>query len=189
MNDHENYVIADRDIGPFVSEWADVLTSGGGESRGLWELAVDDDSGYFYGSAFMMANIAARACEPTASEDELLLFAVLAVFQKDDFPGVDPKHWEGVDAHLNSAFRYFKDVGEREAARKLRIAVVQRSLREVPPLWKELVDRKPRDPAREALHDQDMASIDQRSFRAANLLDPEGDFDSELRNFPTAKSS
>lgn len=183
MNDHENLVIAGRDITAFVSEWSTVLTSGGGEARGLYDLAFRKDSGYFYGSAFLMRNIAARACQPAATEDEMLLFAVLAIFQGDDFPGVDPKLWEGVDAHLKSAFTYFEKVGAKEAARKLRMEVVQRSLREDPPVWKELKDSNPLDPAQEALHDQDMASIDQRSFRAANLLDPEGDFDSELRSF------
>jgi hypothetical protein len=183
VRDNENLVIAGRDITTFVSEWSAVLTSGGGEARGLYDLAVGDDSGYFYGSAFLMRNIAARATVPTATEDELLLFAVLVVFQLSGFPGVDPNRWEGVEAHLRSAFAYFKEIGETEAARKLRMDVVNRSLREDPPLWKELKNSKPLDPAREALHDQDMASIDQRSFRAAHLLDPDGDFDSELRAF------
>jgi hypothetical protein len=31
-----------------------------------------------------------------------------------------------------------------------------------------------------AAHDRKMASIDSRSFRAVKLLDPDGDFDSEL---------
>jgi hypothetical protein len=183
VKDNQNLVIAGRDITPFVSEWSAVLTSGGGEARGLYDLAVSDDSGYFYGSAFLMRNIAARATVPTATEDELLLFAVLAVFQMSDFPDVDHNHWEGVEAHLRSAFAYFKDIGETEAARKLRMDVVNRSLREDPPLWKELKNSRPHDHAREALHDQDMASIDQRSFRASRLLDPEGDFDDELRAF------
>lgn len=183
MNDNENLVIAGRDLTAFVSDWAAVLTSGGGEARELHDLALADDSEYFYGSGFLMRNIAARACEPTATEDELLLFAVLAIFQGDDFPGVDPNRWEGVEAHLKSAFAYFKEIGEIEAARKLRMDVVKRSLREDPPLWKELKNSKPLDPAREAFHEQDMASIDQRSFRAASLLDPEGDFDSELRSY------
>lgn len=185
MTDFENLVIAGRDITTFVSEWSAILASGGGEASGLYDLAVGDDvdSGYFYGSAFLMRNIAARACEPTASEEELLLFAVLAIFQGNNFPGVDPSHWDGVEAHLRSAFAYFKEIGEAEAARQLRMEVVNRSLREDPPLWKELKNNKPLDPAREASHDQDMASIDQRSFRAAHLLDPEGDFDSELRSF------
>lgn len=112
---------------------------------------MGDDSGYFYGSAFMMANIAARACEPAASADELLLFAVLAVFLMDDFPGVDPEHWEGVDLHLRSAFNYFKELGDTGAARKLRMEVIERSVQEDPPLCKELRNNRPRDPAREAL--------------------------------------
>ncbi|CAM3309242.1 hypothetical protein PSET11_02474 [Arthrobacter ulcerisalmonis] len=184
MTDNEHLVIAGRDITAFVSEWSAMLTSGGGEARGLHDLALDgDEPGYFYGSAFLMRNIAARAMEPTATEEELLLFAVLAVFQDDKFPGVDPDHWDGIEAHLNTAFAHFNELGEKEAARKLRMEVVNRSLREDPPLWKELKNSRPLDPAREALHDQDMASIDQRSFRAARLLDPEGNFDDELRTF------
>ncbi|MDP9988654.1 hypothetical protein J2S98_003842 [Arthrobacter oryzae] len=184
MKDNKNLVIAGRDITNFVSEWSAVLTSGGGEARGLYDLALNgQDPGYFYGSAFLMRNIAARAYEPTATEDELLLFAVLAVFQDDNFPGVNPDHWDGVEAHLTSAFAYFTELGEKEAARKLRMEVVNRSLREDPPLWKELKNSRPLDPGKEALHEQDMASIDQRSFRAARLLDPDGDFDDELKSF------
>lgn len=131
----------------------------------------------------MMSNIASRATAPQASEEELLLFAVLSVFQLGDFPGVDPELWEGEKIHLGRAFTYFEGVGEQEAARRLRAEVVRRSLEEKPLWWKELKQRRPRNPAREAHHDRDMASIDHRSLRAAQLLDPTGDFDSELRGF------
>lgn len=185
MNDNEPYVVAGRDITAFASDWAAILISGGGESRGLLDHAAGD-SDYSYGGIFMMANIGSRASSPTATEDELLLFAVLSVFQMSDFAGADPKHWEGVDAHLDYAFTYFRDIGEKEAARRLRHDVVRRSLKEDPPAWKALKQHRPSDPAREALHDQDMASIDQRSIRAALLLDPAGDFDNELRAFSQA---
>ncbi|WP_247040408.1 hypothetical protein [Arthrobacter rhizosphaerae] len=182
MNDNDAYVIAGSDILPFVTDWAAVLIAGGGESRGLLDHALDD-SDYSYGGYFMMGNIGSRATSPTATDAELLLFAVLSVFQMSDFPGVDPKRWEGVEAHLDYAFKYFREIGEKEAARRLREDVVRRSLREDPPIWREMKQSRSRNPAREASHDQDMATIDQRSLRAAQLLDPEGDFDSELRAF------
>lgn len=51
-------------------------------------------------------------------------------------------------------------------------------------MFEEMLQRSMQnDPARIAARDQDMASIDSRSFRVAKLLDPDGDFGAELAAF------
>jgi len=152
--------------------------------RGLLEHAESDpqiSARYEYGAHYLFANIGPRATEPTATPEELLLFAVMAVYQDTGFPGADRTVWTGEEAHVNRAFAYFYEIGEREAARRLRADVIRCSPRERPRSLEEMLRRSMNnDPARVAAHDREMASIDSRSFRAAELLDPDGDFDSEL---------
>lgn len=178
------YVIAGYDLRAFVTDWVSDLESGGGQVRGLLEHAEADPQvgeRYEYGAHYLFANIGPRATEPRASPEELLLFAVLAVYQDGGFPSADRTVWDGEEAHVRRAFAFFHQLGEREAARRLRADVIRRSLRERPHELEEMLRRSMgNDPARIAAHDRDMASIDSRSFRAAELLDPDGDFDSEL---------
>jgi len=178
------YVIASVNLRAFVADWVSDLESGGGQMRGLLEHARSDPQvgeRYEYGAHYPFANIGPRATEPTATPEELLLFAVMAVYQDADFPGADRTVWDGEEAHVRRAFAYFHELGEQEAARRLRADVIRRSLRQRPPELEKLLRRSMNDdPARIAAHDRDMAWIDSRSFRAVELLDPDGDFDSEL---------
>lgn len=182
--DADPYLIAGIPLGGFVSDWVADLESGGGETRGLLEHALSDpclSDRYEYGAHYMFANIGPRASHPSATAEELLLFAVMAVYQDAGFPGADRTVWDGEQAHLRRAFDHFHGVGEREAARRLRAEVIHHSLRPQPPELEDMLRRSlNNDPARIAAHDQDMASINSRSFRAAALLDPNGDSDSEL---------
>lgn len=184
MADADLYLIAGIDMRPFVTDWLANLESGGGEMRGLLEHALHDpqlSARYSYGADYMSANIAPRATPPDSTPEELLLFAVMAVYHDADCPGADPKAWDGEAAHLHRALEYFHEIGDREAARRLRAAVIRRSLRERPTELDWLLNRSlNNDPARIAAHEREMASIDLRSFRAAELLDPDGDFDAEL---------
>lgn len=178
------YVIAGVNLRGFVADWAFDLESGGGQMRGLLEHAhADPQVGerYEYGATYLFANIGPRATESTSTPEELLLFAVMAVYQNAGFPGADRTVWDGEDAHVGRAFAYFHELGEQEAARRLRADVIRRSLRQRPQELEKMLRRSMNDdPARIAAHDREMASIDSRSFRAAELLDPDGDFDSEL---------
>lgn len=180
----DTYVIAGINLRTFVADWVSDLQSGGGQMRGLLEHAEADPQvgeRYEYGAHYLFANIGPRATEPTATPEELLLFAVMAVYQDAGFPGADRTVWDGEEAHLRRAFAYFHDVGEREAAHKLRADVIRRSVRQRPPELEQMLRRSmDNDPGRIAAHDREMASIETRSFRAAALLDPDGDFDSEL---------
>lgn len=184
MADDDSYVVAGVNLRAFVADWVSDLESGGGQMRGLLEHADGDPQvgdRYEYGAHYLFANIGPRATEPTAMREELLLFAVMAVYQDAGFPGADRTLWDGEEAHVRRAFAYFHKIGEREAARRLRADVIRRSLRERPRELEEMLRRSMNnDPARVAAHDREMASIDSRGFRAAELLDPDGDFDSEL---------
>ena len=184
MANGDPYVIAGVDLRFFVEGWVSDLESGGGQMRGLLAHALSDphvSERYEYGAHYLFANIGPRATEPTATTEELLLFAVMAVYQGDGFPGADGTMWDGEEAHVRRAFAYFHELGEREAARRLRADIIGRSVRHRPPEFEQMLRRSMNnDPARIAAHDRDMASIDSRSFRAAELLDPHGDFDSEL---------
>lgn len=103
------------------------------------------------------------------------------MYQEAGFPGADRAIWNDEEAHVRRAFAYFHELGEQEAARRLRADVIRRSVRQRPPEFEKMLRRSlGNDPARIAAHDREMASIDSRSFRAAALLDPDGDFDSEL---------
>lgn len=175
------YVIAGTDLRTLVVDWVTVLEAGGGQSRGLLELVDADPAAhrYFFGGYYLMANIGARASKETATSEELLLYGVLSVFQMADWPGSD--RWEGEEAHVSRAFAYFHEIGEREAARRLREDVIARSLQKPAPASEALLNTSLKnDPARRAAHEQKMASIDSRNSRAAELLDPDGNFDAEL---------
>ena len=184
MDQSDLYVIAGTDLRDFVAAWVSDLESGGGQARGLLEHAyTNPDVGerYEYGAHYMFANIGPRATNPKATAEELLLFATMKVYQDAGFPGADRAIWDGEEAHARRTFTYFAEIGEKEAAHRIRADVIRRSVRERPAVFEEMLQRSMQhNPARIAAHDQDMASIDSRSFRAAKLLDPDGDFDAEL---------
>lgn len=178
------YLIAGVNLREFTANWLSWLHSGGGEMRGLLdELSnpkPDPDGTYFYGASFMAASIGLQAAKPNASSEELLLAAVLFIYQDAEFPGADPMRFDGFDEHVERAFGYFHRVGAVEAARRLRRKVIARS-EPGPPVWEEIQKmHADRDPAKHAAHQRRMAELMQRELRAADLLDPEGDFDSEF---------
>lgn len=184
--DAEPYIIAGVDLRPFVSEWLAALESQDDEERGLLEHARNDPelhARYQYGAAYMMSNIGPQATKSTATTEELLLFAVLSVYQIDKFPGADHAAWDGEQEHVRRALAHSGALGEHEIARRLRQDVLQRSRRGRPrELDKMIQHSMNNDPARIAAHDRNLASIDSRTFRAAKLLDPdgEGEIDEEL---------
>lgn len=182
MQTGDLYVVAGLDLRPSIDNWLGVLNAGEGESNGLLELAIaESDSSY--GAAFLMANIGPRAANPTASDEELLLFAVLSLFQEADFLGSFHSVWEGIDVHLTRAFVYFRKVGPKEAARRLRYTVLQGALEDHPEAYGAFKRRHSTSPSERAYWDRVRAAIDQRSMRAADILDPDGDLDSELQRW------
>ncbi|NEA21604.1 hypothetical protein [Actinomadura bangladeshensis] len=174
------YVIAGVNLRQFVLDWLGVLNSGGGEMRGLLEH-VDDprhpSERYRYGAHMMMANIAPRATPAAASDEVLLFFAVMVIYQQAGFPGADPQHFDGFTPHVERAFDHFQSVGETEAARRLAADVI-RQMKPGPEPWEAIRQRQSQEnPAKSAYYERLMADLYQRDLRAAKLLDPDLDFD------------
>lgn len=163
------YVVAAMDMTPFIVKWLNDLSRPDAPSRGLLDY-VDED--YDYGASFMMSNVAPEATKQSASSETLLLFAVLAVYQHAEHPD-RPAKWEGPESHLAGAFNYAQALGDSGVAAALLKYVADRSKRQTPPMLRELRERSMnRDPAKLAQHDRNMAEIEDRSIRAARLLDP-----------------
>ena len=142
------YQLEDLDIDAFAKNWLEGLNDDGAEMRSLVDEKPD------MGPYFMMANIAPRGVDPSASTEELVLFAVLAAYQDVVHSGQRrERRWEGTTAHLDAAFNYANEIG--------RAGVAARLLKSLD-----------NDPARIAAHEQDMARILDRDIRAARLLDP-----------------
>jgi hypothetical protein len=89
-----------------VRSWPTALDGSEAVSAGLLEHTIDpaEDDRYFYGAMFVVENIGSRAAKADASDHELRIFAVLAVFQEAGFPGTDPALWEGTATHSRRAF-------------------------------------------------------------------------------------
>lgn len=174
------YVISGVDLRPFVLDWLVDLNSGGGQSRGLLEHINDPsepDSRYSYGGHMMMANIAPRAVPDDASDEVVLFYAVMALYQQAGWPEADPQHFDGFTPHVERAFDYFRTLGETEAARRLAADVI-RKMHPGPNVLEDLRRyHREKNPAKSAYYERVMAEISQRDVRAAKLLDPSIDFD------------
>lgn len=178
------YYVAGVDLQRYVAEWVAKLESGQGDSRGLLSHAKTDPElreRYSDGAHYMMANVGPQAVDAKATPETLLLFAVLSVYQDAEYPNADPTLWEGEKVHVDRAFEYFHVIGEKEAAERLRKQVIRRSLRDDKADLERFLGRPLHEnPGKAAAHAQEIARIESRSVRAANLLDPEGDFDSSM---------
>ncbi|MEU6723456.1 hypothetical protein ABZ917_07060 [Nonomuraea wenchangensis] len=161
-------------------DWLADLNSGGGQSRGLLEHINDPyepDSRYSYGAHMMMANIAPRAVPDDASDEVVLFYAVMAIYQHAGWPKADPRHFDGFTPHVERAFDYFRTIDETEAARRLAADVILR-MRPGPDVVENIRRRnREKNPAKSAYYERVMAEIAQRDVRAAKLLDPSIDFD------------
>jgi hypothetical protein len=180
----DTYVLAGVNLREFVASWLSDLIAGDDQMQGLLteaETAPDVENRYSYGASYVMAQIAPRAVKETATTNELLLFAVMAVYQDAEYPGADPTRWDGFEAHIKQAFGYARSIGEREMAKRLRRDVIRRSEEGPPVAYVKSLNRSLKhDPAKIAAHEREMASIHHRSIRAAAVLDPDGDFDLDL---------
>jgi hypothetical protein len=170
------YVIAGVNLRPFVIDWLAELNSGSGILRGL----LTAGPGYHFGGRMMIANIGPRAEPDNASDEVVLFYAVMVTYQQAGWPGADPDRFDGFTLHVERAFRYFRTVGETEAARRI-IAGVISQMRPGPEAWEGILRRfRENHPAEDAYWDRMMADISQRDIRAARLLDPGIDFDAMM---------
>ena len=161
------------DVTLFASEWLTGLEHSSASARSLLGHV---DEWYEYGAYFMMANIGPRAGDVDASDDVLVLYAVLATFQIHRSPGRDV--WDGAVSHLNAAFAFANELSRRGVALTLLRDLAERSRREEPEGMREIRARSiKQDPERLAEHDREMAGILLRSVRAATVVDPSVSFD------------
>lgn len=177
------YLVAGRDLAPFVDRW-------------LAEIALDDrepslldaaaeagergnaDSEYFYNAVYLYSRIGPRAAEPNASPEELILAAVLAVYQHEHklFRGM---RWTSQEEHVRQAFEFAQQTGDSGMASKLIMEVIQRG--EEPPRWRSIQGGDVNNnPAKTAYWERMMAGLDQRELRAASIFNPAVDFDTLL---------
>lgn len=176
------FVVVGRELETFVSTWFEDLRSGGGEMRGLL------DDGPDMAASFLMGNIAPRASKPDASDEELLLFATLAVAQeyfrdKRQEPVLDG--WDAMWEYVCAAFDHLHDVGNEDAADVLVKSVLRgmQTPSEEVRQWLTVVWSK-KTPAERAAHERHMAQIKQRELRAARLLHPDIDVDMVMLSMP-----
>jgi hypothetical protein len=179
------YIVAGRDLSPFVSEWLAEVAADVDSGPSLLDAATEaneernSDSEYLFNATFLYSRIGPRAAEPEASPEELLLAAVLAVYQHEHglFRGM---HWASQSDHVGRAFRFAQETGDSGMARKLIEDVLRRGERS--PEGYEIIRSKnaATDPAKAAYWEAQMAHLDQRELRAAALFDPTADFDSHL---------
>lgn len=161
------YEIADRDLSAFVATWLRQVQKEDANSRGLLKHT---DEAYDYGAHFLMSNIAPHAVDVKATEDTLLLYAVMAAYQNDGFPGAGA--WQGEENHLQRAFEHARHLGAHGVASNLLQRLAERSTREPVPEFEEMLARSMgNDPAQRAEHDREIARINERDVRAAKLLD------------------
>lgn len=174
------YVVAGIDMRPFVQDWLAELNNGGGIMRRLLDRVYEEDQSDLlrYGPSFLMANIAPRATTEDASSEELLLSAALLLYQMDGYPGAGPAQaFDGFQAHVDRAFHHLADIGPKAAAHKLRHRIIEQA-GPGPDAYQNMMKRfAAEDPAKHAEQQRELAHLAQRELRAADLLDPDGDFD------------
>ncbi|WP_158885087.1 hypothetical protein [Amycolatopsis anabasis] len=171
------YTVGGVDLSDFANSWLPSLERDDAPARSLLDHI---EEGYDYGAHFMMANIGPQAVDPSAGKEVLLLYAVLAVFQNDEFPGCR-EGWQGTAKHLERAFKHAKRLGDRGLAKTLLRELADRSKRDRAPMFEDMLAQSMgHAPARIAAHDRNMANILSRDVRAAKLLDPSASVDDFL---------
>jgi hypothetical protein len=173
------YVVAGRDLQPFVERWIDEIERGDLVAypfvATLRDATTSEADRAFAGEALARQFIAPRVWGDAGSDEELLLFAVICSYPLSGQPP-----WQGMRDFVRRAFVRFQEVGPTAIAHDLRedVLTLSGSPADDPALaWLHEVRRQSMrgDPARMAAHDQAMARGGQRALRAARLLDPEGE--------------
>lgn len=171
----DRYLLGNIDLDRFVRDWIGDLDGAHVPGRGLLEHASHHPE---FGGYFLLSNIAPHAASTHAAPEEVILYAVLAVFQDAEVPRLG--RWRGPEPYLDAAFAYADRVGRSGVAQALLWRVARGSIdvaRAVPPRHRTGAGSDSRDVARLAAQDQELAQIDARDFRAAALLDPSLSFD------------
>ncbi|MFF8798125.1 hypothetical protein ACH4NR_32170 [Streptomyces globisporus] len=173
MTEAHQFVVAGRDLSAYVEEWIADLED---PNDPLLIEARRDPSPrerVSYGASYVMKTIAPKVWGDQGGVQELLLFAVLATFPATELPD-----WEDCATYVERAFDHMHRIGEVEAARRLRAEVEAKAseeyARERSDMYRALGRPLEADPARTAYWERELAKGNERSLRAAAVLDPEG---------------
>lgn len=172
------FSLAGFDVDAFAHSWLDFLDTPAAASRGLLAEAGDDD---MLGPVFMMANIGSRAVDVSATESEMIVYAVLAAYQNERYP--DRPSWtrQGTRGHLDAAFAHATRLGRTGVAKNLLLSVLRFGRQDIGnSSSRSASSATGGHTARTAAHEQEMAHIANRDIRAAALLDPALSIDSLL---------
>lgn len=170
------YVLGDFDIDLYVQAWLRHLATGNVARWDLLHAAADDPPS---GGLFLISNVGIKPGFTLAAQEQLVLYAVLAVYQDLDLRWVE-QPWEGIDHHLRNAFVYANELGRSGIARVLLERIVERSTTPQPPENPLVPAPSPADPGQLAAHDREVAVAVDQDIRAATLLDPGLSLDSIL---------
>ena len=171
MTDDDLYTVAGRDLRPVVRQCLVALADP--EKHGLGpvvEAETDPAEKIFYGKTYVMSYVAPRTWGSNGTDEELLLFAALAIY------GEAPQtSWEGAERHIEKALEHLRELGEAEGARRLIVGLaVSAEPDEASRYFRDWINNGPLggDPARIAAHEGVLSQGTMRTFRAARALDP-----------------
>jgi hypothetical protein len=172
------FFLDDLDVDDFVHAWSRHLATGRVTARDLLTAAIDDAAA---GGYFLISNVGPKAGFAFPAKEQLVLYAVLAVYQDVDLRWMD-EPWQGTDRHVQQAFAYANQLGRSGVARVLLERVAERSATHRPPPPQDPLLPAPSgdSPGDLAAYDRAVAAAIDRDIRAAAVLDPNLSLDSIL---------
>lgn len=171
------YVLDDLDVNGYVQAWLRHLATGDVARQDLLLAAAEDPPS---GGYFLISNVGLRPGFASAATEQLVLYAVLTVYQDMDLCWVE-RPWQGIDHHLQRAFAYANDLERTGVARVLLERIAERSTAPQLPSHNPLLPApSPAYPAKLAAHDRAVAEAIDRDIRAAVRLAPRLSLDTIL---------
>lgn len=171
------YVLDDLDINNFVHAWLRHLSTGDPEAADLLHAATADS---FSGGLFLLRNIGPQKRTSFAATEQLILYAVLAVYQDPTLPWTR-QSWQGTRHHIQHAFAHANTLGRSKVAIALLTRAAKRSTTDPSPGSSPMSsDPSVDDPARLAARNKKTVGTFNRDVDAARLLDPTISLDSLL---------
>lgn len=161
------YTLDDLDINNFVHAWLRHLATGSPEAVHLLHAATDDP---FSGGCFLLRNVGPQKRTSFAATEQLILYAVLAVYQDPALPWTR-QPWQGINHHVQQTFAHANTLGRSGVAATLLTRGTERGTsragadRRSPPS-RHCED----DPSQQITSNQQTADTFDRDIAAATLL-------------------
>ncbi|NYF16530.1 hypothetical protein HDC37_001355 [Microbacterium sp. AK009] len=172
------YILGDLDINNFVHAWLRHLATGTPEAADLLHAASVDP---FCGGLFLLRNIGPQKRTSFAATEQLILYAVLTVYQDPTLPWTQ-QPWQGTHHHVQHAFAHANTLGRAGVAAALLTRTAERSSRPSPGSRPPPPGSSVDDPPRPTAFEQETVSTFDRDVDAATLLDPTISVDSALKD-------